>query len=184
MSLPQLKEKFYTIDDIYALSDGERAELINGQIYNMTPPSPKHQSIILKLATIIDTYIESNDAPCKPFIAPYAVFLEEDIYTYVEPDISVICDPDKLTDKGCNGAPDWIIEVVSPSSRQMDYYTKPLKYQTAGVREYWIIDPMKSKITIHNFETEDISIYTFNETIKVGIFENLLIDFKQLSLKF
>ena len=76
-------------------------------------------------------------------IAPFAVFLNADDKNYVEPDISVICDKSKLTDKGCNGAPDWIIEIVSSGSRRMDYYTKLFKYRTAGVREYWIVDPDK-----------------------------------------
>ena len=95
--------------------------------------------------------------------------------TYVEPDISVICSPEKLTDKGCNGAPDWIIEIVSPGSRRMDYYTKLFKYRTAKVREYWIVDPEKDRVTVYNFESEDTSEYTFSDTIQVGIFEDLKI---------
>ena len=182
MALPQLKEEFYTTDYIYSLPQGERAELIDGYIYNMAPPSPKHQSIALELATIINNYIKSKGGQCKPFIAPYAVFLDRDEYSYVEPDISVICDISKLTDRGCEGAPDWIIEIVSPSSRQMDYYTKLFKYRDAGVREYWIVDPERDRITVHSFEAESIVDYAFNETIKAGIFEELSIDFSQLEL--
>ena len=182
MALPQLKEEFYTTDYIYSLRQGERAELIDGIIYSEAPPSPKHQSIVLELATIINNYIKSKGGSCKVFIAPYAVILDKDDYNHLEPDISVICDTSKLTDRGCEGAPDWIIEVVSPSSRQKDYYTKLLKYRKSGVREYWIVDPEKGRITVHNFEGEDITYYTFSETVKASIFEELSIDFSQLPI--
>ena len=106
MTLPQ--ERIYTTDDIYNLPDGERAELIDGQIYYMAPPTRRHQLIAGNLFTIINTYIKSRGDSCEPYIAPFAVFLNADDKNYVEPDISVICDKSKLTDKGCNGAPDWI----------------------------------------------------------------------------
>ena len=182
MALPQLKPQIYTTDYIYSLPDGERAELIDGQIYSMAPPSPKHQSIAGELLTIINNYIKSKGGLCKPFIAPFAVFLSKDSYNYVEPDISVICDPNKLTDKGCNGAPDWIIEIVSPSSRNMDYHRKLLKYSHAGVREYWIVDSDKNRILVYSFENETTEEYSFTDNIKAGIFEDLTIDFNELSI--
>ena len=100
----------------------------------------------------------------------------------VEPDISVICNPGKLTDKGCTGAPDWIIEIVSPGSRRMDYYTKLFKYRTAGVHEYWIVDPEKSKITVYSFESSDTAEYTFSEAVKAGIYDDLAIDFSSIDI--
>jgi len=169
------KEEIYIIDDIYALPDGERAELIDGKIYYMAPPSTKHQRLVGNLFNTISNYIQSNKGTCEPFIAPFAVFLNEDDKNYVEPDISVICDKNKLTDKGCNGAPDWIIEIVSPSSRQMDYYTKLFKYRTAGVREYWIVDPEKEIVTIYSFEKETMEQYSFGEDVPVGIYKGFLI---------
>ena len=99
---------------------------------------------------------------------------------YVEPDIAVICDTSKLNDRGCSGAPDWIIEIVSPASRKMDYFTKLFKYRTAGVREYWIVDPVKNLILIYNFDTSDSEQYTFTDTIKAGIYEDLYIDFSRI----
>lgn len=107
------------------------------------PPNRGHQRIVGELYTIINNYIKKKNGRCEVDIAPFAVFLNEDDNNYVEPDISVICDEDKLNDRGCSGAPDWIIEVVSPSSRRMDYIIKLFKYRTAGVREYWIVDPEK-----------------------------------------
>ena len=87
----------------------------------------------------------------------------------------------KLTEKGCNGAPDWIIEIVSPSSRRMDYYIKLFKYRTAGVREYWIVDSDKNRITVYNFESEDTIEYSFSDIVASGIYPELSIDFNEWS---
>ena len=175
------QDNFYTIDDIYALPDGERAELIDGQIYYMAPPSRKHQTIARELFTSINSYIKSNDRACEPFFAPFAVFLNKDDKNYVEPDISVICDKLKLTDKGCSGAPDWIIEIVSPGSRRMDYFTKLFKYRTVGVKEYWIVDPEKNRILVYNFESEDTGDYTFADSVKASIYDDLFINFSNIA---
>ena len=180
--MPLSQHKAYTIEDIFSLPEGTRAELIDGQIYYMAPPSRKHQQIAGKLFAAISHYIDSNGGSCEPYIAPFAVFLNKNDKNYVEPDISVICDPDKLNDRGCNGAPDWIIEIVSPGSRQMDYFTKLFKYRNSDVREYWIVDPAKNLILVYNFDTSDSEQYTFADTIKAGIYEDLYIDFNIFSL--
>ena len=164
---------------IYALPDGQRAELIDGQMYMMAPPTRRHQRITLELSTIINNYIKDKGGSCEVDIAPFSVFLNADDKNYVEPDISVICNPDKLTDKGCTGAPDWIIEIVSPG---MDYYTKLFKYRTAGVREYWIVDPEKNRITVYSFESDDTAEYTFSEAVKAGIYDDLEIDFNSIDI--
>lgn len=164
------QEKLYTVDDIYALPDGTRAELIDGKMYMMAPPGTTHQRISGNLFTEINLFIRENNGDCEVFPAPFAVFLNEDEHTYVEPDISVICDKSKLDERGCNGAPDWVIEIVSPGSRRMDYFTKLFKYQKAGVREYWIVDPEENKVTVYDFEQEDINVYLFTNEIPVGIF--------------
>ncbi len=100
------REKTYTVEDIYALPDGERAELVDGVVYDMSPPSRRHQQILLHLGRKIADYIEGKKGECEVNIAPFAVFLTKDDSNYVEPDISVVCDAGKLTDKGCNGAPE------------------------------------------------------------------------------
>lgn len=179
MALAQ--EKVYTIEDIYKLPDGDRAELIDGQIYGMAPPGRMHQTIARELFTSINSYIRSKGGRCEAFFAPFAVFLNEDDKNYVEPDICVICDPVKLTDKGCSGAPDWIIEIVSPSSRRVDYYTKLFKYRAAGVREYWIVDPEKNRILVYSFESEDTGDYSFTDSVKAGIYDDLYICFQEIS---
>lgn len=181
MPLPQQNNQ-YTIDDIYALPDGQRAELIDGQMYMMAPPTRRHQQILGALYRKIADYIDRKGGSCEVDIAPFAVFLNADDKNYVEPDISVICSPEKLTDKGCTGAPDWIIEIVSPGSRRTDYFTKLFKYRTAGVREYWIVDPEKNRITVYTFESEDTTEYTFTDSVKAGIYEDLEIDFNTIEL--
>lgn len=175
--------EYYTIDDIYALPEGQRAELIDGQIYMMATPSMVHQRIVMELSYQIENYIRSHNGNCEVFPAPFAVFLNADDKTYVEPDISVICDNNKLNDKGCNGAPDWIIEVVSPSSRSMDFYKKLLKYRTARVREYWIVDYEKKQVMVYNFESDEMTYYTFDDKVKVGIYENFEINFNEIKLQ-
>ena len=169
------KLESYTIEDIYALPDGERAELIDGKIYYMAPPSTRHQRLLNFINTEINLYIRENKGECEVFPAPFAVYLNKDDKNYVEPDISVICDKDKITDKGCNGAPDWVIEIVSPSSKQMDYYKKLFKYRTAGVREYWVVDPTKEIVMVYRFEKETMEEYSFGEDVPVGIYEGFLI---------
>ena len=120
MALASAQEKLYTIDDIYSLPDGERAELIDGQIYYMAPPSRIHQDILSFLHLAIGNHIVNSNGECKVYPAPFAVFLFADDSKYLEPDISVVCDKNKLNDHGCSGAPDWIIEIVSPGSRCID----------------------------------------------------------------
>lgn len=164
-------DKIYTIDDIYALPEGERAELIDGQIYYMATPSRIHQKILVSLSRAIGNHIADTVGTCEVYVAPFAVYLNNDDANYVEPDISVICDIDKLDDKGCNGAPDWIIEIVSPCSRRMDYLIKLFKYRSAGVREYWIVDSEKGRVTTYNFEHNTIEEYAFDEEIPVGIYD-------------
>ena len=176
------KEKTYIIEDIYNLPEGKRTELIDGQIYDMAPPSRSHQRILLALSRKIADYIERKHSTCEVDIAPFAVYLDEHSNTYVEPDISVICDKNKLDDRGCKGAPDWIIEIVSSDSHHMDYYTKLFKYHDSGVREYWIVDPDMNHIMVYDFVSEDFGDYTFSDTVKAGIYSDFSIDFSQLDI--
>ena len=174
--MPLPKSNTYTIDDIYALPEGHRAELIDGQIYDMAPPSPMHQELVMELSATLRDYIKKNGGSCKVYPAPFAVFLNEDDRNYVEPDISVICDSSKVDNRGYQGAPDFIIEIVSPSSQRMDYLTKLFKYRTAGVREYWIVNPLQRTVQVYSFEgTEDSTQYSFDDEITVTIYSDLKI---------
>ena len=175
--MPQLNEKVYTIEDIYALPDGQRAELIDGQMYMMAPPIRIHQKLVSQFTKVIGNYIDTKHGTCEVYPAPFAVFLNEDDLNYVEPDISVICDKDKLTDKGCNGAPDWVIEITSPATSRTDYGIKLFKYRSAGVREYWIVNPQKKTVMVYDLEQDKQSDqYNFEDTISSCIYDDLKIN--------
>lgn len=179
-----LKKVNYTIEDIYDLPDGQRAELIDGELYMMSPPGRIHQKLVHQIAVSVENYIKSNHGDCEVYPAPFAVFLNADAHTYVEPDLSIICDKKKLDDRGCNGAPDWVIEIVSPSSQRMDCLTKLFKYRDAGVGEYWIVNPMRKIVQTYSFsfeeEEEDFGEFSFEEDIPVRIFEGWSINIAEL----
>ena len=177
------KERVYTIEDIYALPDGERAELVDGKIYYMAPPSRTHQKILLSLSRVIADYIDSRNGDCEVNIAPFAVFLNKDDINYVEPDISVVCDTSKLDEKGCHGAPDWIIEVVSPGNKPMDYFTKLFKYRTAGVREYWIVNPEEKTVQVLLLENGNLrphEEYGQDSVAKVNVLSGCFIELSKV----
>lgn len=192
--MPLLQQnKEYTIDDIHALPDGQRAELIDGQIYYQDSPDSRHRQILLSLSQIIVRYsdyksdYETCNAPFSIYlntaeIAPFAVSFGADNKTCIKPDISVISANNGLTDGIYTGIPGWIIEIVSPGSRQIDYFTKLFKYHDAGGREYWIVDPEKDRVTVYDFEKEDVSEHTFYDSIKSGIYKDLTIDFSLLKI--
>lgn len=182
MALP--KEDIKTIADIEALPEGTRAELIDGELFFATAPTIAHQNIVSFLHGTIWSYIKSKSGKCRVFPSPFDVQLNaDDVYNLVQPDIAIICDRDKLSGgKRCIGAPDWVIEVVSPSTKAQDYIVKLNKYQTAGVREYWIIDPEKKRIMVYKFETQDYDMYSFNDIIRVGIYPDLEINFAEMEL--
>ena len=174
MALTRKQE--YTIDDIYALPEGQRAELIDGQIYDMAPPKRIHQKLINRLSQTITNYIDSKHGSCEVYPAPFAVFLNADDKNYVEPDISIICDEDKLDEYGCNGAPDWIIEIISPSTERMDYGIKLFKYRAAGVREYWIVNPINQTVNVFDFKSnQKTGQYSFDSDISSCIYDELTI---------
>lgn len=181
MSQAPAQEKVYTEEDYYNLPEDVRAELIDGRIYYQAAPGRQHQTILSELHIAIGNYLKSKKGSCRVFPAPFAVKLFEDRKNIVEPDISVICDRSKLTDRGCTGAPDWIIEVTSPSDPQRDYGIKLFKYRTAGVREYWIVNPQKHTVMVYDFEKEERSNqYNFCDDVPVCIYEDLILNIDQL----
>lgn len=172
MSMPL--NKTYTSKDYWALPEGERAELIDGQFYNMAPPSFIHQKLVSQLSYQLNDYVKHHNGDCEVIPAPFAVNLDANDRNWVEPDVSVICDKGKLTDQGCVGAPDFIIEVVSPSSQWHDCMRKLLLYQKHGVREYWIVNPITNITIVYSFEKDNFSAYSFDNTIPVGIYNEEL----------
>lgn len=172
----------HTIEEIYALPEGKRAELIDGELYMMATLSTIHQLLVTELLVTIMNYIKGKNGNCK-VLTPIGVFLHNDDSTYLEPDITVICEQEKLDNKGCHGAPDWVIEIVSPSSKKLDYVIKLAEYQKAGVREYWIVDPLKKIIMVYQLESGEAPVlYHFTDKIPVGIYEEFAIDFAEIDL--
>lgn len=179
MSLPQ--KQLYTSEDYWNLPDDQRAELIDGKLYAMAPPSPFHQELVMELSAVIHSHMKSKGGNCKVYPSPFAVNLNANDKVWVEPDISVVCDTGRIDSRGYKGAPDWIIEIVSPGSTRMDYFIKLFKYRTAGVREYWIVNPMKKAVQTYVFEgEEDSNLFSFDDEIAVCIFDGLTIKISDL----
>ena len=164
------KEKRYTIEDYYALPDDVRAELIDGKFYYMTAPATEHQLILGELHILFRQCADAHGLPCTVLCSPCDVWLDRDDYTMVQPDLLVICS-DELGKKRIEGAPDFVLEILSDSTRDKDMTLKLYKYRNAGVREYWVVDPKKKVVIVHPFEKEDYipEIYSFADMVPVHI---------------
>ena len=178
----QQQPQITNLEQYEALPEDTRAEVFDGQIYYMSSPSQDHQTISTELTTILNSYIRNSNGACRVFHAPFDVKLSDMPLTVVQPDIMIICDKDKLDGKRCNGAPDFIIEIVSPSNPADDYIRKLYHYENAGVREYWIVDPGRKTVSVNYFERNKLNIqYSFESTIKVNIYDDLYIDFSDIA---
>ena len=156
--------------------------MIDGVIYDMAAPTNIHQIIGLEIGTILRDYIKKNKGLCIPLVAPLDVQLDMDDKTMVQPDVLVVCDRSKLKYGRLYGAPDFVVEVLSPSTRKKDMYTKLSKYANADVREYWIVDPETKRILVYNFEGDDfVNLYTFEDKVPVAVFEGkCIVDFAEI----
>lgn len=179
-----IQKKSYTYEEYLKFPEGERIELIDGEIYYMSPaPSRVHQRLVTEISREIGNYVKSNNRECEVYVAPFDVRFveegdtEENSRNVVQPDISVICDKTKLDDRGCIGAPDFIIEIVAPSNASIDYVKKLYLYEKFRVREYWIVNPLTRNVIVYRLNEEkqywEPEKYSFDDTIKVGIFKGL-----------
>lgn len=160
----------HTIEDYYRLPDDVRCELIDGVFYDLAAPSYNHQFILVELAGQFRECQKNHPGECRVVFAPCDVQLDRDIYTMVQPDLMVICDREKIRESVCYGAPDLTLEIMSPSSRGHDSVRKLNKYRSAGVREYWLVDPENRTVIVYSFEDGDhFQIYSFADRIPVGI---------------
>ena len=169
--------ELHTVQDILDLPEGVRMELIDGILYDMATPSLSHQNDAGQVFRKFSDYFDKHCGDCQVMIAPFAVYLNNDDRTYLEPDVLVVCDPNKLKEDGCHGAPDLCVEVVSESSRKRDYLIKLMKYGNAGVREYWLVDRERKRVLVYHLEKEDMMEYEFTEEISSAIFEGLRMTF-------
>ena len=178
----QLKPELFSLEQYEALPEDVRAEVFDGEIYDMASPTEDHQIISMELSTILNTYIKSKKGACRVFHAPFDVKLNDNPLTIVQPDLMIVCDRSKLDGKRCNGAPDFIIEIVSPGNPADDYIRKLFYYKNFLVREYWIVDPRRKTVTVNFFEENIVSVpYTFDSIVKVNIFDDLYINFAEIS---
>ena len=177
------EQGMFTLDDYDRIPDQYRVELIDGVFYDLAAPLNIHQAILQLLSTAFGRLVEDHQGSCFVYPAPFDVQLDCDDRTMVQPDLSIICDRSRLVRRGCYGAPDLIVEILSESTAGKDRLLKLNKYKRAGVREYWIVDPDKRTVQVfHDLVNSDVSkIYTFGEKIPVGIWNNKwYIDFAKI----
>lgn len=176
------KQGEYTLDDYLALPEERRVELIDGVFYDMSSPMGHHQIIAGEIYAALLAYIRSKKGKCIPFIAPMDVQLDCDNKTIVQPDVLILCDRSKYTSPRIVGAPDFVVEILSKSTRSKDMFIKLNKYRSAKVRECWIVDPDKKTVMTFLFEAQDeYAIYSFRDKVPVGIYGgDCVIDFAQI----
>lgn len=183
MPLSQEKD-LYTYADYLTWGENERIELLDGRPVMMAPPSRLHQEIVMELSRQLANFLEGK--PCKIYPAPFAVRLfegqddkPENVSTVLEPDITVVCDMNKLDDRGCKGAPDLIIEVLSPSTARSDRLVKLGQYQKAGVREYWIVSPVEQTVQTYGLQNGHFvlsEVYTRADIAKVDVLSGCFVE--------
>nr|WP_296033457.1 Uma2 family endonuclease [uncultured Dorea sp.] len=160
----------YTLEDYYALPDEHRAELIDGVLYDMASPGTLHQMAGGYIYARFLEFVAKNQGKCIPLIAPLDVQLDCDDKTIVEPDVMIVCDREKLYKNRIYGAPDFILEVLSKSTRRRDMVTKLQKYANAGVKEYWMVDIEGRRVFVYIFDEENYpAIYGFDSKVPVYI---------------
>lgn len=182
--MPLMKEMHYTYADYLTWDETERTELIDGIPFMMAPPSRVHQEISGELFRQIANYLDGKR--CRVYAAPFAVRLfsktdtpDHAVDTVVEPDLSIVCDREKLDDRGCKGAPDMIVEILSPSSVRNDRLTKFNLYQRAGVREYWIVNPTEKSVQVFVLEGGHYAAVALGneaDILKVNVLDGCYVD--------
>ena len=171
----KLTDYVYTIDDFESYPEDFRVELIDGELYNLATPLTIHQEIQMILSVAFFNYIRANNGSCKVFPAGFGVRLDKDNFTLVIPDITICCEQEMITEKGFEGAPDLVVEILSPSNWKKDAILKYKKYVGAGVREYWIVDPRQRTVQIFRKDNgTSCSFYIFDDQIPVGIWDDKL----------
>ena len=177
------KQGEYTVDDYYHLPKDKRFELIDGVLYDMSAPSSLHQLIGGYIHAQLFNHITRKKGACLPMIAPVDVQLDRDDKTMVQPDVLIVCNRDIVIRRCVYGAPDFIMEVLSPSTKNKDRYMKLHKYSSAGVREYWMIDPNLQKVVVYNLQDEDAvpAVYGFDQQVPVQVLGGeCIIDFTEM----
>ncbi|GHV57970.1 hypothetical protein FACS1894182_08330 [Bacteroidia bacterium] len=185
------KSRLYTYADYLTWMDDVRREIINGIVYVLSAPTRFHSGLSANIFGKLWSFVKKRKGKCKVYHAPFDVRFpkngetaDEQIYTVVQPDICVICDPEKLDEAGCIGAPDLIVEVQSPSTAKRDLNEKFFLYEEAGVREYWVVFPQQKGLTVfqlqENGQFDEGKAYELKGKVPVSIFKGLEIDLEEL----
>lgn len=191
-SLSQLDQNgIYSYADYLSWKFDQALEVIKGKIFPMSAPNRTHQKISWKLTVTVDKYLKAD--PCEAYAAPFDVRLydraksiraDEDIYTVVQPDLCIVCDLEKLDERGCLGAPDLIVEILSPGNAKREMKIKRELYAESGVREYWVVDPARETLTRYNLDTESgydrPLIFVSDEMVSSAVFPDLVLDLEEL----
>lgn len=187
MAIPSEKKK-YSYADYLTWNEGERIELIDGEIFNMSPaPSRRHQQVLRELATAFSVFLRGKE--CEVFFAPFDVRLladnkrDDEINNVVQPDLSIVCNKEILDDKGCKGAPDMIIEILSPSSVKLERWEKYQLYEKTDVNEYWLVDPVNNSVEVYlliDNQYKFQGVYTKEDTVSVHLFPDFKLDLNQV----
>ena len=187
MAIPSENKK-NSYADYLTWDEDTKVELIDGEIFNMTPaPSRKHQQVLRELSTAFSVFLREKE--CEVFFAPFDVRLlaenkqDDDIHHVVQPDLLIVCDKEKLDEKGCKGAPDMIVEILSPSSVKLDRWKKYQLYEKAGVKEYWLVDPINHSVEIHLLNDAQYKfhgVFTQDDTVSVNLFPDFQINLNKI----
>ena len=172
----------YTLEDYYALPDDDRVELIDGVFYDMAAPTSIHQIMVTAIWKQFSDYIEAHHGTCLPMISPLDVQLDRDERTMVQPDVLIVCDTSKVIVRCVYGAPDLVVEILSPGTRRKDMIIKLNKYMNAGVKEYWMVDPDQKQVMVYDFDHERYAVtYDFDAKVPVGLYDgDCQVDFRKI----
>lgn len=182
MSELQLQSEITAMEQYKALPDYQRAEVLDGQFHYMATSSRTHRTLQSELTERLSSYVQQKNGDCVVIPAPFDVLLSTHPFTLVHPDIMVVCNKHKLLETRCCGAPDFIIEIVSPANPADDYIRKLYYYHHYGVHEYWIVDPKRRSVLVNYFTENLFNVpYTFDSIIKVNIYDDLYINFSGIA---
>src|SRR3990172_13067617 len=189
MGLPVRDANRHNYGDYRHWPEDVRYEFVDGIAYAMAPaPARRHQEVLGEIFRQMANALEGQ--PCRPFIAPFDVRLprgseaDDEIETVVQPDLSIICDPTKLDEHGCRGAPDWVVEVLSPATAGHDHILKRSAYERAGVREYWLVHPVDRLVTVYRLEGQRYGVPEVRELTgrqPVGVLPGVEVDWDRLA---
>lgn len=183
-ALYRVREPEYTVEEYFAIANCSEYELINGRLIKKNAPAAEHQITSLQICMAFYQHILENKGGCQVIPAPFCVVLNEEDAVVVQPDVSVICDSEKLKDGCCYGAPEIVVEIVSPGNWKYDYREKLCIYDEYGVREYWIVDLERDRVLVYDFENSiGPQLMPLNEEVHSNVLSGFSMNIGELLAK-